>query len=134
MEFSPLQVWQQELPAHKRHAYHTSHYQCIKAVLTVWSSTSLQVWQQEFAWTEEDKPIKLAARALAVPDNQALLKRPMFCFETMMHLVYWSCLVYDYRRVGLRGCDAISLLQVMVCMIAKQQYPSGDERKCVCGT
>ena len=63
---------------------------------------ALQVWQQEFAWTEEDKPIKLAARALAVPDNQALLKRPMFCFETMMHLAYWSCLVYDYRRVGQR--------------------------------
>ena len=60
-----------------------------------------QVWQQEFAWTEADKPIKLAARALAVPDNVALNRRPMFCFETMMHLVYWSCLVYDYRRVSM---------------------------------
>ena len=60
----------------------------------------VQVWEQEVAWTEADKPIKLAARALTVPNDHKLNREPIFCFETMMHMLYWSCLVYDYKRVG----------------------------------
>ena len=59
----------------------------------------VQVWEQEVAWTEADKPIKRAARALTLPDSHKLNKAPIFCFETMMHMLYWSCLVYDYKRV-----------------------------------
>lgn len=59
----------------------------------------MQVWEQEVAWTEADKPIKLAARALTLPHDHKLNKAPIFCFETMMHMLYWSCLVYDYKRV-----------------------------------
>ena len=61
----------------------------------------MQVWEQEFAWTERDKPIKLAARALTVPNDHELNRQPIFCFETMMHMLYWSCLVYDHKRVSL---------------------------------
>jgi len=61
----------------------------------------MQVWAQEFAWTEVDKPIKHAVKALTNPDNDRLKKQSIFCFETMMHMLYWSCLVYDYRRVRL---------------------------------
>ena len=61
---------------------------------------TVQVWEQEVAWTEAEKPIKLAARALTLPNHNKLNKAPIFCFETMMHMLYWSCLVYDYKRVG----------------------------------
>ncbi|KAA6428794.1 MAG: hypothetical protein FRX49_01669 [Trebouxia sp. A1-2] len=57
-----------------------------------------RIWEQEFAWTEGDKPIKLAARALTVPKGSSLNHQPMFCFHTMMKMWYWSCLVYDYQR------------------------------------
>jgi hypothetical protein len=59
----------------------------------------LQVWLQEFAWTEADKPVKLEARSTMVPDNPKLAKQPIFCFETMMNLLYWSCYVYDHSKV-----------------------------------
>ena len=62
---------------------------------------ALQIWESEFAWTEADKPVKLAARALTVPKDSSLNQQPMFCFETMMAMWYWSCLVYDYQRVRL---------------------------------
>ena len=63
------------------------------------SSAVVQTWEQEFAWTEADMPIKLAARALTVPEGSSLNQQPIFCFETMMKMWYWSCLVYDHRRV-----------------------------------
>ena len=59
----------------------------------------LQVWLQEFAWTEADKPVKLEARSVMVPDNAKLAQQPIFCFETMMNLLYWSCYVYDHKKV-----------------------------------
>ncbi len=59
----------------------------------------IQIWEQEFAWTEADKPVKLAARALTVPKGSSLNQQPMLCFETMLKMWYWSCLVYDYQRV-----------------------------------
>ena len=63
----------------------------------------LQIWEQEFAWAEADKPVKLAARALTVPEGSSLTQQPIFCFETMMKMWYWSCLVYDYQRVRPAG-------------------------------
>ncbi|KAL3155310.1 hypothetical protein ABBQ38_010874 [Trebouxia sp. C0009 RCD-2024] len=56
------------------------------------------VWLQEFAWTEADKPIKLEARSSMVPKDADLARQPMFCFETMMKLLYWSCFVYDHMK------------------------------------
>ena len=37
----------------------------------------MQVWEQEFAGTEKNKPIKLAARALTVPGNDVLTRALM---------------------------------------------------------
>ncbi len=59
----------------------------------------MQVWLQEFAWTEADKPIKLKARSVMAPNDPTLARQPIFCFETMMNLLYWSCFVYDHERV-----------------------------------
>ena len=69
----------------------------------------MQIWEQEFAWTEADKPIKLAARALTAPPSSSLNMQPMFCFLTMMKMWYWSGLVYDHQRVikaGVRSWHA----------------------------
>lgn len=60
---------------------------------------ALQMWQQQFAWTESGKEAKLVARASALPSTDKLAQQPLFCVETMMHLLYFSCLVYDYKRV-----------------------------------
>jgi len=49
----------------------------------------IQIWEQEFAWTEADKPIKLAARALTVPKGSSLNQQPMFCFQIMLKMWYW---------------------------------------------
>ncbi len=38
---------------------------------------------------------KLADGTLTVPNNE----HASFCFEIMMHMLYCSCSVYDYRRV-----------------------------------
>ena len=78
---------------------------------------AVQVWEQEVAWTEADKPIKLAARALTVPNDHKLNKEPIFCFETMMHMLYWSCLVYDYKRVRLSWSSA------SCCSASRTQLP-----------
>ena len=59
----------------------------------------LQVWLQEVAWTEADKIIKLAARSAMISDDAKMEKQPLFCYETMLNLLYWSCLVYDHDRV-----------------------------------
>lgn len=58
-----------------------------------------QVWLQEVAWTEDDKIIKLAARSAMIPNDVKMEKQPLFCYETMLNLLYWSCLVYDHDRV-----------------------------------
>ncbi|KAL0042227.1 hypothetical protein WJX77_006708 [Trebouxia sp. C0004] len=67
------------------------------------------VWLQEFAWTEADKPVKLAARSAMVPDNPKLAKQPIFCFETMMNLLYWSCYVYDHKMANISSPKASRL-------------------------
>ncbi len=59
-----------------------------------------QVWLQEFAWTEEDEDAMLEARSLALPAQYN--QQPLFCFETMMHMLYWSCLAYEHKRVSLQ--------------------------------
>lgn len=60
---------------------------------------TVQVWLQEVAWTETDKPVKLAARSDMIPNNPNMNQQPLFCYETMLNLLYWSCLVYDHDRV-----------------------------------
>ncbi|KAK9823190.1 hypothetical protein WJX72_000942 [[Myrmecia] bisecta] len=58
----------------------------------------LTVWLQDFAWTEEDKPRKLAARLAMLPICPAILDEPLFCFETAVKMFYWSALVYRYQE------------------------------------
>ena len=58
----------------------------------------LQVWLQEFAWTEEDVPRKRAERVSLLPKESLegfrLNSEPLFCFETGVKCMYWSFLAY----------------------------------------
>ena len=75
----------------------------------------LQVWLQEFAWTEEEKPVKVARRNSSLPPGQVagLQKEPMFCVETMMCCLYWSLLAYDYQDVSHTFVFAARLLSIL---------------------
>ncbi|KAL3149444.1 hypothetical protein ABBQ32_002237 [Trebouxia sp. C0010 RCD-2024] len=86
-------------------------------------AVAMRVWEQEVAWTEADKPIKLAARALTVPNDHKLNQEPIFCFETMMHMLYWSCLVYDHKRGTVQHQRRVSKLQ--------ETPPKGMEKPCL---
>ena len=58
---------------------------CLKAAL------------QNFAWTEEHRARVRAERAAqcgSEAQRQAMLKEPVFCFETAYKALYWSILVY----------------------------------------
>ncbi len=64
----------------------------------------MQVWLQEFAWTEEDKEEDMCNRSksrdrLSSKDADSLQKQPMFCMETAINMFYWSVLVYDHEEV-----------------------------------
>ena len=94
-----------------------------------WRLLPVQTWLQEFAWTEREKPEKLAVRNQTLHDDEALRREPMFCFETTLKLFYWTALVYDHKEVGWPGlcnymgwpllcccCDpAMCCISVMVC-------------------
>ena len=61
------------------------------------------MWLQQFAWTEEEKPGRLAERAArpaATAAAGALSAEPMFCFETALKALYWSTLVYRYDETS----------------------------------
>lgn len=65
------------------------------------SCLPLQVWLQEFAWTEDDLPNKKEERSSSLPsgsDVEQLNREPMWCFETAIKLMYWSFLCYDYEE------------------------------------
>jgi hypothetical protein len=61
----------------------------------------LQVWLQEFAWTEDEKAAKIERRSRDGPKGRELAGEPMFCFEFGMNMLYWSALVYNYAEVRL---------------------------------
>ena len=86
-----------------------------------------QVWLQQFAWTEAEKPGRLADRCehRRTPGAAAsLAEEPMFCMETALKALYWATLVYRYDesapdlrrdkplRVG-RSCSAPSTERAM---------------------
>ena len=57
------------------------------------------MWLQQFAWTEAEKPGRLADRAEhgRTPGAAAsLAEEPMFCMETALKALYWATLVYRY--------------------------------------
>ena len=56
-----------------------------------------QVWLQDFAWTEEEVPVKVAERMLhsqVEHEARQLQAEPMFCIETALKLHHWSGLAY----------------------------------------
>ena len=59
----------------------------------------LQVWLQEFAWTEDDFSKKRSERVSSLPEGSfegfCMDCEPMFCFETAVKAMYWSFLAYD---------------------------------------
>lgn len=64
---------------------------------------AVQVWLQEFCWTEEEKQRKMDRRNRTMAEDQRaeIEKEPMFCMETMLNCLYWSLLIYDFDEVSL---------------------------------
>ena len=59
---------------------------------------TLQVWLQDFAWTEKQKPAQLERRvAQAKGEHERLIleQAPLFCVETAICLHRFSNLVYE---------------------------------------
>lgn len=62
-----------------------------------------QVWLQQLAWTEAQKPGRLAERAERARGPLAaaeLGREPMFCMETALKALYWATLVYRYDEAA----------------------------------
>lgn len=62
---------------------------------------ALQVWLQDFAWTEEEVPQRVSQRKLrgqGEHDVQQLAAEPMFCMETALKLHHWSSLAYTHTQ------------------------------------
>jgi hypothetical protein len=74
------------------------------AVIEEHSCPDVQVWLQEFAWTEAEKLRRLKERSsnLRVTSivREAVDKEPMFCFETAIKLYYFSHIIYFYDKVN----------------------------------
>ena len=75
--------------------------------LIISHSCCVQVWLQEFAWTEAEKEERLHVRCssnacCSAEDRSNLSNEPMFCMETAMNMLYWSALVYDYEEVRMK--------------------------------
>ncbi len=85
----------------------------------------VQTWLQEFAWTEREKPEKVAVRNQTLHSNAALVQEPMFCFETTLKLFYWTALVYDHKEVGGPGlCDGMGCQHKCCCCNPAMCYMS----------
>ena len=78
------------------------------------------------AWTEADKPVKLAARSSMISGGPSIDNQPMFCYETMLNLLYWSCLVYDHDRARTykvqQTSDMRPLHEGCKCFVHELQY------------
>ena len=65
----------------------------------MWLHVHVQVWLQQFAWTEQSHKARIQKRNALPADETMLEGEPMFCFETAVKLLYWSGFVYDYDEV-----------------------------------
>ncbi|KAK9907744.1 hypothetical protein WJX75_009081 [Coccomyxa subellipsoidea] len=71
----------------------------------------LQVWLQEFAWTEAEKLRRLKDRSsnlrLTSIVREEVDREPMFCFETAIKLYYFSHIIYFYDKLeGVQSASA----------------------------
>ena len=96
----------------------------------------VQVWLQEWAWTESAKAKDVEKRnagdGSAHMDPSKLQGEPMFCYETCVKLLYWTALVYDYRLDGV--CTAVKPSICRGCMLAQKdsQPPAGAQAQTCC--
>jgi hypothetical protein len=70
-------------PTHPHSLLHAAHL--------LWFA--VQVWLQDFAWTEREHGEKLGERRVQRGCGTQLRSASMFCFETAIRMFYWSTLV-----------------------------------------
>jgi hypothetical protein len=58
----------------------------------------VQVWLQEFAWTEDSLVDAITERNGRLPLSETLQKEPMLCMETVIKLSYWCRLAYTFSE------------------------------------
>ena len=75
---------------------------CKERAIVLTCIWGLQVWLQEFAWREKDKPGRMQQRnqSMAPEDREIIQQEPMFCFEHCWLCLYWSWLCYDFQEVS----------------------------------
>lgn len=101
----------------------------------------LEVWLQEFAWTESDASNKRAERVSTIPKTEAgleLLQRsvdePLWCFETTIRASYWSMLVYEYADTAV-DAPMTKLSHAMAISHTRDfrlMWELDSDTKCVC--
>ncbi len=76
------------------------------------SNLMIQVWLQEFAWTEAKQRDLLAIRneVTGSESNLDIAAEPMFCFETALKALFWSGLTYDSCQVCRNTLHVLSLV------------------------
>jgi hypothetical protein len=70
----------------------------------------MQVWLQEFAWTEPSLDSAILTRNARMPMSVTLQKEPMFCLETGIKMLYWSHMAYVLEEQRIIN-DSISSLE-----------------------
>lgn len=70
----------------------------------------MQVWLQEFAWTEPSLDSAILTRNERMPMSVTLQKEPMFCLETGIKMLYWSHMAYVLEEQRIIN-DSISSLE-----------------------
>ena len=73
----------------------------------------MQVWLQEYAWTEAEKLGRLQDRSsslrLTSAAKEEVDREPMFCVETAIKLYYFSHIIYFYEKARICSRGAIHM-------------------------
>jgi hypothetical protein len=72
-------------PCAMQYMFDIVHHDNARPIVTM----RLQVWLQEFAWSEKGRRQKLQARERMAAHVPQLLTEPIFCFETAVRMLYW---------------------------------------------
>ena len=59
------------------------------------------------------------------PNDPKMEHQPLFCYETMLKLLYWSCLVYDHERVSLLPLMTFTAAWQMISTMAIRRMLDG---------
>ena len=111
-----------------KYCHQCFRYRCYSLLPTVDDATWLQVWLQEFAWTEAEKLRRLKDRSsnlrLTSIVREEVDREPMFCFETAIKLYYFSHIIYFYDKVCASALLSCRIFLLKLVLSAHLQHAS----------